>query len=79
MRENYNLRQSFAYQPSDGFEQIDVEIQGVRPSHPGQFSIRWSNSMSARLDAHRVVGWLDTSTGSIRIDLGEFSAKKEDL
>jgi hypothetical protein len=48
-------------------------------SHPKQLSIPLAQLDFARLDADRVVSPFDATTGSICIDLGEFSAKKEDL
>jgi hypothetical protein len=44
-----------------------------------KFSIPLVQFDFGSFDTDRVVSRFDTPTGSIRIDLGEFSAKKEDL
>ncbi len=56
-----------------------MRFEVVQAAHPRQLSIPLVQFDLARLDADRVVGRLNTPTGSIRIDLGEFSAKKEYL
>jgi hypothetical protein len=58
---------------------LAVRFEVAHAAHEKHLSVPLLHLDFAGLNADRIVGRFDATTGSIRIDLSEFSAKKQDL
>jgi hypothetical protein len=56
-----------------------MRFEVAHAAHEKQLSVPLVHLDFVRLNADRLVSRFDAATGSIRIDLGEFGAKKQDL
>jgi hypothetical protein len=58
---------------------LAVRFEVAHAAHEKQLSVPLVHLDFAHPNADRIVSRFDATTGSIRIDLGEFGAKKQDL